>query len=134
MTRPEYLKLEFAESTVLSNISDSVSKFRSLRELGVRLAIDDFGSGHSSLSCMKRLPLVKLKIGQSFVQGITSDCNDALMVEVIIYMANSLQLKVIAEGVETEGQLTFLKHQGCEIFQGFYFGKPTPLTEFEAQL
>lgn len=100
--------------------------------IGVTLSLDDFGTGYSSLSYLKRLPLDQIKIDQSFVRDITTDSSDAVMVKTIIDMAQNFGLNVIAEGVETEGQLDFLKKNGCMVFQGYLFSKPVPLEEFEA--
>ena len=128
---PSRLKLELTESVMLENMAATVEKMHSLKALGVGLAIDDFGIGYSSLSYLKQLPLDQLKIDQSFVQGITKDGSDAMLVQTIIDLATNFNLNVIAEGVETESQLTFLKHHECMSFQGFLFGMALPLNEFE---
>jgi diguanylate cyclase (GGDEF)-like protein/PAS domain S-box-containing protein len=128
---PSRLKLELTESVMLENLAATVEKMHSLKALGVSLAMDDFGIGYSSLSYLKQLPLDQLKIDQSFVQGITKDGSDAMLVQTIIDLATNFNLNVIAEGVETESQLTFLKHHECMSFQGFLFGMALPLNEFE---
>ncbi len=128
---PSRLKLELTESVMLENMASTVEKMHSLKALGVSLAMDDFGIGYSSLSYLKQLPLDQLKIDQSFVQGITKDGSDAMLVQTIIDLATNFNLNVIAEGVETESQLTFLKHHECMSFQGFLFGMALPLNEFE---
>jgi EAL domain-containing protein (putative c-di-GMP-specific phosphodiesterase class I) len=102
--------------------------------MGVTISIDDFGTGYSSLSYLKRFPIQQLKIDQSFVHDVTTDSSDATMVRTIILMAHSLKLHVIAEGVETEEQATFLRQCGCERAQGYYFSRPVPAEEFEKML
>jgi diguanylate cyclase (GGDEF)-like protein/PAS domain S-box-containing protein len=131
---PSRLKLELTESVMLEDMAATVKKMHALKALGVGLAMDDFGIGYSSLSYLKQLPLDQLKIDQGFVQGITMDGSDAMLVQTIIDLATNFRLSVIAEGVETEAQLTFLQHHDCMAFQGFLFGKALPLNEFERLL
>jgi len=131
---PALLKLELTESIIVNDLSDVVNKMHALRSTGVKLSLDDFGTGYSSLSYLKQLPLDQLKIDQSFVRGIAMDGNDALLVLAIIELANIFHLNVIAEGVETEAQLAFLKHHDCMAYQGYLFSKPVPLEEFETLL
>lgn len=126
------LKLELTESLALENIGDTVERMQLLRGLGVGLSLDDFGTGQSSLSYLKRLPITQLKIDQAFVRDIASDPNDAVLVQTIIGMAKNLRLDIIAEGVETHEQRDFLLQHGCSAFQGYLFGKPIPWAEFEA--
>jgi len=102
------------------------------QEVGVTLSLDDFGTGFSSLSYLKRLPLDQIKIDQSFVRDITTDKSDAVMVKTIIDMAQNFSLNVIAEGVETEAQLAFLKQHDCMAYQGYLFSKPLPIEQFDA--
>ena len=129
--RPEMLKLELTESSMLENITDTIAKMHTLRNIGVRFSLDDFGTGYSSLAYLKRLPLDQLKIDQSFVSDIATDPNDAAIVVMIIAMSKALGLNVLAEGVETEAQRDFLEAHGCYAFQGYLFGKPIPLSQFE---
>ncbi|MDD5384764.1 MAG: EAL domain-containing protein [Gallionella sp.] len=131
---PSRLKLELTESVVLNDVADVVAKMHALKALGVKLSLDDFGTGYSSLSYLKQLPLDQIKIDQSFVRDIATDPNDAVMVKTIIDMAQNFRLNVIAEGVETEAQLGFLKQNGCMAYQGYLFSKPVPVDEFEALL
>ncbi|MGZ5016516.1 MAG: putative bifunctional diguanylate cyclase/phosphodiesterase [Methylobacter sp.] len=131
---PARLKLELTENMILTNIADVVAKMSALKALGIKLSMDDFGTGYSSLSYLKQLPLDQLKVDQSFVRDIATDPNDAIIVQTIINMAHNFHLSVIAEGVETEAQLMFLKHHGCMAYQGYLFSKPVPVEEFEALL
>ncbi|MFM1989127.1 MAG: hypothetical protein RJA99_2084 [Pseudomonadota bacterium] len=128
------LRLELTESLLLDNVNDCIAKMQSLQAIGVGFSLDDFGTGYSSLSYLKRLPLEELKIDRSFIRDIATDPSDAVIVQTIIGMAHNLGLTVIAEGVETAEQLAFLDRHGCGAFQGWYFGKPVPLPEFEASL
>lgn len=127
---PRCMKLEITEGIVMADVQDAIDKMAALKAIGVRFAIDDFGTGYSSMAYLKRLPLDQLKIDKSFVQDISTDPNDAAIVETIIAMARHLGLDVVAEGVETEQELRFLQAQGCESFQGYYFSRPLPISEF----
>ncbi len=127
---PTRLKLELTESVVLNDVSGVISKMHALRALKVHLSLDDFGTGYSSLAYLKQLPLDQIKIDQSFVRDIVSDPNDAVLVKTIIDMAKNFGLDVIAEGVETQEQLAFLKRNGCLAYQGYLFSKPVPLESF----
>ena len=131
---PHYLELEITEGVFLRDIEETVKIMEELKHIGVHFAIDDFGTGYSSLQYLKTLPLEKLKIDQSFVRDITSDPDDAAIVNTIIAMTKSLDIKVIAEGVETEEERLFLYENGCDSFQGYFFYKPLPAAEFEACL
>ncbi|WP_303720394.1 EAL domain-containing protein [Malonomonas rubra] len=131
---PSLLGLELTEGMVIDNVVDTIEKMQALKQLGIELSIDDFGTGYSSLAYLKQMPLDILKIDQSFVRDIASDANDAAIVDTIISMAAHLELKVIAEGVETEFELTFLAGKGCKMFQGYHFSRPVPDAEFTKQL
>jgi len=124
------LELEITENVIMQNARATVEMLTALNRMGVRLAIDDFGTGYSSLSYLKRFPIDTLKIDQSFVRDITTDSNDASIVTAIIAMGHGLGLKVIAEGVESTGQLAFLRNQACDGMQGFLFSRPLPAAEF----
>lgn len=128
-TNPYRLKLELTESMLLSDFDDVVVKMGELRSIGVNFALDDFGTGYSSLSYLKRLPLDQLKIDQSFVRDVLTDSNDAAIARTILSLARSLDLSVVAEGVETAGQRDFLLRCGCKAFQGYFFGRPVPVDE-----
>lgn len=122
--RPDRLKLELTESLVLNDIEDTIQKMNTLRKIGVHFSMDDFGTGHSSLSSLKKLPLDQLKIDQSFIRDITSNSDDAAIVKTIIAMAKHMAMEIIAEGVETEEQRAFLEKHNCLYCQGFLFGRP----------
>ena len=128
---PQRLKLELTESLLVSNVEDIIAKMTALKESGIRFSLDDFGTGYSSLSFLKRLPLDQLKIDQSFVRDILIDSNDAAIAKMVVALAESLGLAVIAEGVETTDQRDFLARQGCHAYQGYLFSRPLPLEEFE---
>lgn len=131
---PHLLELELTESMMMNDVEHAVGILRRLKALGVHLSIDDFGTGYSSLAYLKRFPIDVLKIDQSFVRDITDDPDDAAIVQSIISLAHSLRLKVIAEGVETEAQLEFLREHGCDFMQGYYFGRPMGMSDCEAYL
>jgi diguanylate cyclase (GGDEF)-like protein len=131
---PDRLKLELTESLVLDDVTDTIFKMNALREIGVRFSMDDFGTGHSSLSYLTQLPLDQLKIDQSFIRNIGIKPTDSVIVQTIIGMGNNLGIDIIAEGVETELQRQFIQLQGCPIYQGYLFSKPVPLEVFEVIL
>ena len=128
---PQYLELELTEGVAMDDPLGAIAVMDDLHERGIRMSIDDFGTGYSSLSYLKKFKVYKLKIDQSFVRDISEDPEDKAIVAAIIGMANSLGMKTIAEGVETAGQLAFLRNQGCNEVQGYYFSKPLPADQFE---
>jgi len=124
-----YLELEITESMIMHNVEDAIVILSHIHDLGVELSLDDFGTGYSSLSYLKRFPINRLKIDKSFIRDIATDPNDAIIACTIIALAHSMQLHVVAEGVETQDQWDFLKQNQCDEIQGYYFSKPLP---FEA--
>ena len=128
---PRYLELEITESVVMHDAEKTIATLNNLRALGLQLSIDDFGTGYSSLSYLKRFPINKLKVDQSFVRNMTTDSNDASITKSVILLGQSLGLSVIAEGVETAEQLALLKQLGCDEVQGYFFSKPVPQNELE---
>ena len=131
---PRCLELELTESLLLANAEAMVSVVRELKALGITVAIDDFGTGYSSFSCLRQLHLNKLKIDQSFIRDVAVNSEDATIASAIISMAKSLKLKVIAEGVETEAQMQFLRSHQCDEIQGYYFSKPLSVEEVSVKL
>lgn len=129
---PRRLKLELTESLLVHDLQDVVHKMGQLQALGVRFSLDDFGTGYSSLAYLKQLPLDQLKIDQSFVRDVLVDSNAATLARTIVSLAESLELQVIAEGVETAEQRSFLERSGCRYFQGYYLSKPLPMAALEA--
>jgi diguanylate cyclase (GGDEF)-like protein len=129
---PMRLKLELTESMLLEHIEDTIASMNTLQAIGIQFSLDDFGTGYSSLQYLKQLPLDQLKIDRSFVRDIAIDSSDKAIVSTIIAMASSLELNVIAEGVETEEQRQFLVSRGCNAYQGYLFGKPVPIAQFDA--
>ncbi len=128
---PKRLKLELTESILVSDVEGIIAKMTALKLRGVSFSLDDFGTGYSSLSYLKRLPLDQLKIDKGFVRDILVDANDAAIAKMVIALAESLGLTVIAEGVETEGQRDFLASLGCHAYQGYLFSRPLPVEEIE---
>ena len=123
---PQYLEIEITESTAMQDPDLTAEILLDLKNLGMSIAIDDFGVGHSSLNYLKRFPIDTLKIDQSFVQDITRGGSDGAIVSAVIAMGKALNIRVIAEGVETTEQLKFLKEHGCYEFQGYLFSRPIP--------
>jgi diguanylate cyclase (GGDEF)-like protein len=126
------LELEITESLVMKDLAHAAELFAAMRRIRLRIAMDDFGTGHSSLAQLKRFPLDSVKIDSSFVQDIPHDANDGAIIKAIIAMGHALKLKVIAEGVENAGQLAFLQAHGCDEIQGFYFSKPMPAEQLDS--
>jgi diguanylate cyclase (GGDEF)-like protein/PAS domain S-box-containing protein len=130
---PQYLELELTESAMMQDIEFTITLLESLKKMGVGLAIDDFGTGYSSLSYLKRFPIDTLKVDRSFVKDIATDPDDAAITSAIISMAKILKQKVVAEGVETLEQLEFLRKEGCDVIQGYYFSEPLSAEDFETK-
>ncbi|MCK5926322.1 MAG: EAL domain-containing protein, partial [Methylococcales bacterium] len=126
----DFLELEITESLLMSDVKGATQTLQQLHTLGIKLSIDDFGTGYSSLSYLKHLPVDTLKIDRSFVMGLPDNSKDAAIVDVIITLARSLDLEIVAEGIETKGQLDFLAEKGCDYVQGYYYSKPVPSDEF----
>jgi EAL domain-containing protein (putative c-di-GMP-specific phosphodiesterase class I) len=117
---------------LLDNMKDIIAKMNALKSKGVGFSLDDFGTGYSSLAYLKRLPLDELKIDQGFVEDILTDPNDAAIARMVVALAQSMGLAVIAEGVETQAQCDALAGMGCHAYQGYLFSRPLPIHEFEA--
>jgi diguanylate cyclase (GGDEF)-like protein len=127
---PKFLEIEITESVAMENTASVLTKLNALKQMGVNLSIDDFGTGYSSLSYLKRFPFSRLKIDKSFVDTCVTNESDAAVVMAIISLGQALSLEIIAEGVETKAQFSFLRSLGCGLFQGYYFSKPLPAGEF----
>ena len=127
---PAKLKLELTESLLLDDVEGVIAKMRALKDKGISFSLDDFGTGYSSLSYLKRLPLDQLKIDRSFVMDVMTDPNDAAIARTIVALAKSMEMTVIAEGVETEEQCEFLANNGCTTYQGYLFSRPLPIEDF----
>jgi diguanylate cyclase (GGDEF)-like protein len=131
---PEYLELELTEGILMHDPDRAIETLHELAGMGITTAIDDFGTGYSSLSYIRTLPVGKIKLDGSFVRGVIDNRKDAAVCKGIIAMARDLQLRVVAEGVETQAQFEYLKGHGCEVFQGFLFARPMPLAAVSAWL
>ena len=131
---PALLEIELTESSLMSDSEGAVQTLQEMKSRGIRLSVDDFGTGYSSLAYLKRFPLDSLKIDRAFIRDVTTDVDDATITLTIINLAHSLKLKVVAEGVETQAQLEFLRAHGCDEIQGYYFSKPLPCAGITAAL
>jgi len=127
---PELLELEVTESIMIQDLQTTITTLNQLHVIGIQISIDDFGTGYSSLSYLKRLPISKIKIDQSFVRDICADPDDAAIADAVISLGHSLKMQVIAEGVETAEQLDYLRAHGCDEMQGYYFSHPLPAEAF----
>ena len=132
--KPEWLELEITEGQIMTNPDEAIKTLQQISDLGIELAIDDFGTGYSSLAYLKKLPINKLKIDQAFVQNIPDDEEDSAITKAIIALAKSLNLRVIAEGVETKEQKDFMVENGCENIQGYFYSKPIPANQLAVLL
>jgi diguanylate cyclase (GGDEF)-like protein/PAS domain S-box-containing protein len=132
--QPQFLELEITESIIMRKVHDTIACLSQFKEMGINISVDDFGTGYSSLNYLKRLPLDTLKIDRSFVKDLPDNEHDVTITSAIIAMAQNLGLSVVAEGVETEHQLEFLKQQGCDKAQGYYFSEPVPAKEMSRTL
>ena len=120
----KYLELEITESLIMQDVDQAVATMKELRKLGVQLAIDDFGTGYSSLNALKTFPVARLKIDKSFINNLASNESDKAVAGAVISLGQKLNLRVIAEGVETAEQVAFLRDNNCDEIQGYYFSKP----------
>jgi len=132
--KPQQLEIELTENAIMQDPKETAKTLEMLHEMGVSLSIDDFGTGYSSLNYLKRFPIDKLKIDRSFVEDLPHDLNDSAIVQAIINLAKSLRMTVVAEGVETRGQLDFLRALGCEAYQGYFGGRPMDADRFASML
>jgi EAL domain-containing protein (putative c-di-GMP-specific phosphodiesterase class I) len=131
---PKNIELELTESMLVQNTEVAIRRLNALKSLGVQIAIDDFGTGYSSLSTLKHFPLDKLKIDQSFVRELVTDSSDAAIITALVALGHGLKLEVVAEGVETQEQLTFLRSIQCDGVQGYFLSRPLPAQEATKQL
>jgi EAL domain-containing protein (putative c-di-GMP-specific phosphodiesterase class I) len=131
---PKYLEIEITESVVMENLDTTIEKFNELKKLNIAIAVDDFGTGYSSISYLKLFPIDILKIDRSFIKEIPFASNDKAIVKAIISLGHGLNLKIIAEGIETREQLEFIKTAGCDYAQGFFFNPPMSQKKIEETL
>ena len=130
----QYLELEITESSAMEHAGETINMMNELNAMGLSLAIDDFGTGYSSLAYLKRFPIQKLKIDRSFIADIAVDQNDAAIAKSIISLAHNMSLNVVAEGVEDDDQVEWLRQRGCDMAQGFYFAKPLSVEQLDQHL
>ena len=130
---PMYLELELTESLIMQDLEQAISKMKELQAMGIKLSIDDFGTGYSSLAALKSFPISRLKIDQSFIRDLPDNENDKAIATAVISLGRTLNLRVIAEGVETEAQRIFLRDNGCDEMQGYLFSEPAAVSDI-AQL
>jgi len=128
---PDQLKLELTETAVIDNIDDVINKMKVLKQMGVRISLDDFGIGHSSLVYLKKLPVTQIKVDQSFVHDVLTDSNDAAIIQMVLAVGKTIHCDIVAEGVEQIEQYDLLRSFGCDYFQGYYFSRPTDVASFE---
>jgi EAL domain-containing protein (putative c-di-GMP-specific phosphodiesterase class I) len=131
---PRFLELEVTEGSIMEHAEITIRTLHELKSMGIHLSIDDFGTGYSSLSYLKRFPIESLKVDQSFVRDIPGDPDDAAIASAVIALGHSLRLTIVAEGVETVEQLTFMRERGCHRVQGYYFSRPMPAAELPGYL
>jgi diguanylate cyclase (GGDEF)-like protein len=131
---PQFLEVELTETAVMSDPEESADILQRLSRMGIMVSVDDFGTGYSSMSYLRRFPIDKLKIDRSFIANVLTSTDDAAIVQAIISLAHSLRLKVVAEGVESAGQLEFLQKHGCDHYQGYYFSRPLDVATFTQML
>jgi EAL domain-containing protein (putative c-di-GMP-specific phosphodiesterase class I) len=127
---PKRLKLEVTESLLLSNVDEVIGKMVALKSRGVGFSLDDFGTGYSSLAYLKLLPLDQIKIDRSFIRDVLTDSNDLAIIRIVVALAQTMGIAVIAEGVETDAQGALLAANGCHAYQGYYFARPVPIEAF----
>jgi EAL domain-containing protein (putative c-di-GMP-specific phosphodiesterase class I) len=123
---PEYLNLEITETAVMDNVETAIQRLTEIKKMGVQISVDDFGTGYTSISYLKRFPIDVLKVDQSFIKGIPGSADDVAIVSAVIAMAHNLSMTVVAEGVETEEQMDYLAQHGCDVIQGYFISSPLP--------
>ncbi|MES2217030.1 MAG: EAL domain-containing protein [Pseudomonadota bacterium] len=130
---PEFLNLEITETAVMDNVETAIQRLTEIKKMGVKISVDDFGTGYTSISYLKRFPIDVLKVDQSFIKGIPKSTDDAAIVNAVIAMAHNLSMSVVAEGVETEEQMQYLAEHGCDVIQGYFISSPEPANKVVLQ-